>query len=157
MTTVTTTTTTSLFSRILVAVDSSDYAMKTFEYAIQLSLMLNAKVYVVHVIQNPPMTDALVPNSELKTSFKNEGNELLTFLSSTAKAKFGVAVEPILEEGNPPKGILDTAKKTKADIRVIGSRGLSKVKEFLLGSVSHSVIKHADIPVLVVKGEALHF
>ena len=60
-------------------------------------------------------------------------------------------METVLEEGDPPKVILDTAKKFKADIIVIGSRGLSQVKEFLLGSVSDSVIKRADIPVLVVK------
>jgi nucleotide-binding universal stress UspA family protein len=34
---------------------------------------------------------------------------------------------------------------------VIGSRGLSQIKELLLGSVSHSITKHADIPILVVK------
>jgi nucleotide-binding universal stress UspA family protein len=62
-----------------------------------------------------------------------------------------------LEECNPQKGILDTAKKIKGDLIVIGSNGLSKVKKFLLGSVSHSVIKrvNADIPVLVVKMRSL--
>lgn len=139
-----TTTTTSLFSRILVAVDSSDYSMKAFEYAIQLSLILNTKLFVVHVIQIPPMTDAWVSVSELRTSFKNEGSKLLTSLPGKAEAKFGITVETVLEEGDPPKVILDTAKKFKADIIVIGSRGLSQVKEFLLGSVSDSVIKRAD-------------
>ena len=75
----------------------------------------------------------------------------MTSLSSTAEAKFGITVETILEEGDPPKVILDTAKKFSANIIVIGSRGLSQIKELLLGSVSHSVTKHADIPVLVVK------
>jgi nucleotide-binding universal stress UspA family protein len=60
------TTSNSLFSRILVAVDNSDYAMKAFEYAIQLARAVNAKVFVVHVVQNPAMTDALVSVSELK-------------------------------------------------------------------------------------------
>jgi nucleotide-binding universal stress UspA family protein len=146
------TTSNSLFSRILIAVDSSDYAMKAFEYAIQLALALNAKVFVVHVVQNPAMTvDALVSVSELKTSFKKQGSKLLTSLSSIAEAKFGMKVETILEEGDPPKVILDTAKKFNANIIVIGSRGLSQIKELLLGSVSHSVTKDADIPVLVVK------
>ena len=144
------TTSNSLFSRILVAVDNSDYAMKAFEYAIQLARAVNAKVFVVHVVQNPAMTDALVSVSELKTSFKKQGSKLLTSLSSTAEAKFGITVETILEEGDPPKVILDTAKKFSANIIVIGSRGLSQIKELLLGSVSHSVTKHADIQVLVV-------
>ena len=132
------TTSSSLFSRILVAVDNSDYAMKAFEYAIQLARAVNAKVFVVHVVQNPAMTDALVSVSELKTSFKKQGSKLLTSLSSTAEAKFGITVETILEEGDPPKVILDTAKKFRANIIVIGSRGLSQIKELLLESVSHS-------------------
>src|SRR5919197_1565600 len=145
------TTSNSLFSRILVAVDSSDFAMKAFEYAIQLARALNAKVFVVHVVENPSMTDALVSVSELKTSFKKQGSRLLTSLSSTTEAKFGMTVETILEEGDPPKVILDTAKKFNANMIVIGSRGLSQIKELFLGSVSHSVTKHADIPILVVK------
>jgi nucleotide-binding universal stress UspA family protein len=141
-----------LFSRILVAVDSSDYAMKAFEYAIQLARVVNAKVFVVHIVQNPAMTaDALVSVSELKTSFKKQGSKLLASLSSIAETKFGMTVETILEEGDPQKVILDTAKKFNVNMIVIGSRGLSQIKELLLGSVSHSVIKHADIPILVVK------
>jgi nucleotide-binding universal stress UspA family protein len=145
------TTSNSLFSRILVAVDSSDYAMKAFEYAIQLARAVNAKVFVVHVVQNPAMTNALVSVSELKASFKKQGMKLLTSLSSISEAKFGMTVETILEEGDPPKVILDTAKKFNANMIVIGSRGLSQIKELFLGSVSHNVTKHADIPVLVVK------
>jgi nucleotide-binding universal stress UspA family protein len=145
------TTSNSLFSRVLVAVDSSDYAMKAFEYAIQLARAVNAKVFVVHVVQNPAMTNALVSVSELKASFKKQGMKLLTSLSSISEAKFGMTVETILEEGDPPKVILDTAKKFNANMIVIGSRGLSQIKELFLGSVSHNVTKHADIPVLVVK------
>ena len=150
MTTVMTTTITLLFSRILVAVDSSYYAMKTFEYTIQLSLMLSAKVLVIHVIQIPLMTDALVPISELETSFKNEGNELLILLFGTAKAKFGITVETIRRR-EYSKGCFGYGKKIKADLIVIASRGLSKVEKLLLGNVSHSIIKRANTPILVVK------
>jgi nucleotide-binding universal stress UspA family protein len=53
--------------------------MKAFEYAIQLAQAVNAKVFVVHVVQNPAMTvDALVSVSELKTSFKKQGSKLLS-------------------------------------------------------------------------------
>jgi nucleotide-binding universal stress UspA family protein len=127
-------------SQILVAVDSSEYAMKAFEYAIQLARVINAKVFVVHVVQNPAAAaDTLASVSELKTSFKNQGRELLASISDMAESKFGIRVETILEEGDPPKAILDTAKKFNVSMIVIGSRGLSQIKELLLGSVSHSV------------------
>jgi nucleotide-binding universal stress UspA family protein len=86
----------SLFFRILVAVDSSNYTRRTFEYAIQLARVINAKVFVVHVVQNPAVT---------------------------AEAF-----------------ILETAKKFNVNMIVIGSRGLSQIKELLLGP-----------PVFVVK------
>jgi nucleotide-binding universal stress UspA family protein len=147
-----TTNTTFPFSRILVAVDSSDNSMKAFEYAIQLARAVNATAFVIHVVQNPAMTaDTSVSVSELKTSFKNQGSKLLTSLSNIAEAKFGMKVETILEEGDPTKVILYTAKKFNINMIVIGSRGLSQIKELFLGSVSHSLIKHADIPVLVIK------
>jgi nucleotide-binding universal stress UspA family protein len=140
----------SLFFRILVTVDSSNYTRRTFEYAIQLARVIN--VFVVHVVQNPAVTaDALVSVSELKTSFKKQGRELLSSLSSIAEAKFGTKVETILEEGDPQKVILETAKKFNVNMIVIGSRGLSQIKELLLGSVPHSVTKHADISVFVVQ------
>jgi nucleotide-binding universal stress UspA family protein len=140
----------SLFFRILVTVDGSNYTRRTFEYAIQLARVIN--VFVVHVVQNPAVTaDALVSVSELKTSFKKQGRELLSSLSSIAEAKFGTKVETILEEGDPQKVILETAKKFNVNMIVIGSRGLSQIKELLLGSVPHSVTKHADISVFVVQ------
>ncbi len=47
--------------------------------------------------------------------------------------------------------ILDFAVKNDNDVIVIGSRGLGGIREFVLGSVSHNVVQHARIPVLVVK------
>jgi nucleotide-binding universal stress UspA family protein len=51
--------------------------------------------------------------------------------------------------------ILDVAAEVDADVIVCGTRGRSGVKSFLLGSVSHDVVQHADRPVLVVPSSAL--
>jgi nucleotide-binding universal stress UspA family protein len=54
-------------------------------------------------------------------------------------------------QGAPAEVILDYTKKNHNDLIVIGSRGLGGIREFVLGSVSHNVVQHARIPVLVVK------
>jgi nucleotide-binding universal stress UspA family protein len=71
-----------------------------------------------------------------------------------AKAKTeteGVQVETILVVGQAVETIVEASKNGKFDLIVIGARGLSPIKEILLGSVSHGVTTHAQCPVLVVK------
>jgi nucleotide-binding universal stress UspA family protein len=63
-----------------------------------------------------------------------------------------VTLTPMLLEGNPAWSILEAAKG--ADLIVVGSRGRSGLKTLLLGSVSHVVVTHADIPVVVVRHAA---
>jgi nucleotide-binding universal stress UspA family protein len=55
------------------------------------------------------------------------------------------------EEGNAAEKILQVAKDKKIDTIVVGSRGLSTAKEFLLGSVSHKITHHAKCPVIIVR------
>ena len=56
-----------------------------------------------------------------------------------------------LIKGTPQDEILRFAKEQHCDLIVMGSRGLSGLKEFFLGSVSHYVAQHAEVPVLIVK------
>jgi nucleotide-binding universal stress UspA family protein len=54
------------------------------------------------------------------------------------------------QETTTAEAILAGAKDASADVIVVGTRGLTGVKSLLLGSVSHGVVHHADVPVLVV-------
>ena len=63
----------------------------------------------------------------------------------------GVAYNAEMIQGGPAEVILEYAKEKGNDLIVIGSRGLGGIREFVLGSVSHNVVQHATIPVLVVK------
>lgn len=56
-----------------------------------------------------------------------------------------------LIQGAAAEVLLDFAKENDSDIIIIGSRGLGGIREFVLGSVSHNVVQHAQVPVLVVK------
>jgi nucleotide-binding universal stress UspA family protein len=62
-----------------------------------------------------------------------------------------VQVETLLKEGHIVQEIIRTAKEGNFDLIIIGGRGLSKIRELLLGSVTDGVIHHAPCPVLVIK------
>lgn len=63
----------------------------------------------------------------------------------------GVTANVDLIQGAAAEVLLDYAKENGSDIIIIGSRGLGGIREFVLGSVSHNVVQHAQIPVLIVK------
>ncbi len=64
----------------------------------------------------------------------------------------GLAARPLSVDGaqGAPAAILQAARELDADVVVVGTRGLGGVKSYLLGSISHAVLQHADRPVLVV-------
>ena len=62
-----------------------------------------------------------------------------------------VQVEKMLVEGHAVQEIVKVANEGNYDLIVIGARGLSHIKEILLGSVTDGVIHHARCPVLVIK------
>ncbi len=63
----------------------------------------------------------------------------------------GIPVETRLKQGVPAEELLRAAVDEKVDLIVLGSRGLSQVRAFFLGSVSDKVSHHARCPVLIVK------
>ena len=63
----------------------------------------------------------------------------------------GISVDTILAEGKVAEEIVRTAKEGKFDLVIIGARGLSRVEEIMLGSVSCGVAEKAPCPVIVTK------
>ncbi len=78
------------------------------------------------------------------------GRALLTGLEASLTQE-GLTVETDLVRGYPAEAVTKLAARRKADVIVIGSRGLTDVRSFLLGSVSRHVVAAAPCPVLVVK------
>jgi nucleotide-binding universal stress UspA family protein len=160
---------TSLFERILVPLDGSDHSMHALKNAIQIAKNFDAKVTLINVysltqtfvpapfaMAEGPMgmtpTDS-VPSelfSQLADVHRQTGANILANGKERAQAE-GIQAETLLKEGHTVEEILRTASEGKYDLIVIGARGLSTIKEILLGSVSHGVVMHANCPVLVVK------
>lgn len=150
-----------MFKTILVPTDGSDHARKAVSIAIDLAEKYGAKVIALHVM--PPLgseslTEELkrfaqteTPGATPREVLEAVGEQILLEAQSEAGGKNAPVVETLLETGDPAATILDTAKGQKADLIVMGSRGLSDVKGLLLGSVSHKVSQLSPCSCITVK------
>lgn len=140
-----------MFSKILVGVDGSDCARRAFASATDMAKVTGAKLLVLCVVQ-PPM--AMGQRKETAAKFvgilEREAKLILADYAQEADRK-GVKAETMLARGHPARIILYTASAEKADLVVVGSRGLGGVKGLLLGSVSSAVVHNSKTPVLVAK------
>lgn len=143
-----------LFSKILVAYDGSKASNKALDRAIELAkLSPDAVLDVIHAFDFPRVFigEGLAP---LPPSLNNDYYNLAVQTTDEAKERIqaaGVTANVDLIQGAAAEVLLDFAKENGSDIIIIGSRGLGGIREFVLGSVSHNVVQHAQIPVLIVK------
>ena len=142
------------FSKILVAIDGSDHAEKAFRHAMALAQKFGSKVVVVHVM-SPPVAGGGMGHFPVQEAVKaafDSADSLSSKFSSIAKQEFGLEVETATAKGGAVADeILKAAESNKADLIVMGSRGLTGFKEMVLGSVSNAVVHRAKVPVLTVK------
>ncbi|HEX6294430.1 MAG TPA: universal stress protein [Nitrososphaeraceae archaeon] len=141
-----------MLSKILVGIDGSEPSQKALEYASNLATKNNSFLYIVHVIEEfGGSMRAWEQRDSYVKELRSHSYELLKENESKAK-ELGVTKTFIIgEEGDAAEKILLVAKNKEVDTIVIGSRGLSTAKEFLLGSVSQKITHHAKCPVIIVR------
>ena len=139
------------FKRILTAFDESELALKSLTQAIQLADgHPETEIYALHVV-TLPRNQAITPYlfEQFEASIYKYGEEVLKKAHGKLDA-LPNKTEAYIAEGAPIRVILEEAERLDCDLIVMGSRGLSGFKEFL-GSVSHYIVQHSHIPVLLVK------
>jgi len=141
-----------LFSKILVAVDGSEVSYGALDAALFLSEKLGSKITAIHVMENVPTVyiESQKVLDELLEARKNESQKILDECSLIATKK-GITLTTNLLEGNPASTILEFSQSEKYDVIIIGSRGMGKFKELILGSVSSKVIHHSSCPILLIR------
>lgn len=145
-----------MFTKILVPVDGSEGSWRALSTAVQLGEKFASELLVVNVIQ--PYNNAALLAVPLDHATITQGNNELEKvgdkvleMAEERLADYPHKIEFTLEVGHPSERIIALAKKANADAIVIGSRGLSGIAEFFLGSVSSKVSQYANVPVLIVK------
>ncbi|HUO41743.1 MAG TPA: universal stress protein [Methylomirabilota bacterium] len=144
-----------MFSRILVAVDGSPFAERALAQAVDLSRKYGARLLIVHVVLRrfyavTPSEAGVLATTVFVKEMESEGKKIIAKSEEVVKAA-GVTYESKLVQGVPADEIVRIAQAEKVDLIVIGSRGLTEVRAFLLGSVSDKVTHHAKCPILIVK------
>ena len=141
-----------MISRILVPVDGSKTAKKAAEYAVELAKQLDASIIIMSVIEKSQLIAETVPAS--KTAMHTI-ESIEDYLKEIAEMNIGeilklcdknhVVSEMSIKTGHPVKEILKEAKKSKADLIVMGSHGISALSATVLGSVSYVLSTMAEI------------
>ena len=145
-----------MFKKILVPLDGSETAWKALDQAIVLGGKFESDLLIVNVMEqyhNPVSLTSPWDNATLyrvNTALEKVGEKVLD-MAKEKLANYAKNVEYTLEEGHPSERIVSLAKDSGCDAIVIGSRGLSGIADFFLGSVSYGVVQHATVPVLIVK------
>ncbi len=145
-----------MFKKILVPVDGSEGSWRALANAIEIGEKFASELLVINVIQpyNNAALLAMPGGSSMLSNNASEMEEIGDKVLEMAKEKVGGYANPVeycMEVGHPSERIIAAAKKSECDAIVLGSRGLSGIAEFFLGSVSSKVSQYASVPVLIVK------
>jgi len=148
--------------KMLIAVDGSEFA----EWSVQMLEAIAGRppdsVTLLHVVDSASLTSSARKHATLSkqaiAAMTKVGDQMLRRFEGLAKLALQQAstkphtdIETVLAHGRVAETITKVAKQKKADVLVVGSRGLSDAEHYLLGSVSRKVSALAPCPVLVVK------
>lgn len=127
----------------LIAVDSSDNALRAVDHAASQAVLMNAcALHLIHVLP-------WLSKEAAETELAHLGLEATARARATLEAK-GLPWRLHVVMGEPAERILERAAQLRASNLVMGSRGLGNLESLLLGSVSYKVLHLSRIPVLVV-------
>lgn len=139
-----------MFKKILVAVDGSADAREAVRYAGILAGIEQAKVIVVHAFDPIPAYLG-EPHESRATSERVKQGHVVAQEAADALEQAGFTVSLEVLEGPAAEAILKVAEVRQPDLIVMGTRGRGNLTSLILSSVSHRVLAHTRIPVLVVQ------
>ena len=147
-----------MIKNIIVATDGSAAANRAVDLAADMAAQYECSLSILNVVRDMQLPPELVRMAKVeKLSLRDA--DLLKFLADKvlnkaaerAKKKGATSVRTAVGEGDPATVIIRQAKRRKADIIVMGTRGLGKIKETFLGSVSRKVCNLSQMNCLTVK------
>ncbi|NNF75748.1 MAG: universal stress protein [Flavobacteriaceae bacterium] len=138
--------------KIIVPIDFSEHSEYALEAAAIIAQKHDAELLALHMLE---ISDAILTHNT------GEQQSKAFFLLKLAEKRFdqflekdylnGIKITPIVKHFKVFSEVNDVAKEQNADLIVMGSHGASGVKEFFVGSNTEKVVRHSEIPVLVIK------
>ncbi|HMI82219.1 MAG TPA: universal stress protein [Solirubrobacterales bacterium] len=145
-----------MFTRIVVGTDGSETAAEAVRQAIDLAKLSGAQLSIVSAYA--PVSGRRVQGEQSEAPAdvqyeigpREDVNLVLDAAAAEAK-KEGIDVQTHPVEGDPADAILNVAEETKADLIVVGNKGMTGARRYLLGSVPNNVSHHAPCSVIIVR------
>ena len=135
---------------ILVAFDGSASSQKAFRAAIDLGLMLKAKLTVLTVVHIPDFSPNIDEVEETINEAEKHYQPLLVELQDYGQ-KNGIEIKSVIVYGHPAEAIIKYASDREIDLIVMGTRGLGGFKKMVIGSVAQKVVSYSSTPVMVIR------
>ncbi len=141
-----------MFTKILVATDGSAHADRAAEKALYLAQNLpDCTVTLLHVTKTmPPKGKLIEANFDVLSLLEEAAHEAIRETETRFQLP-GIQYKLDVAWGDPAYEIIQLAEQGGYDLIMIGSRGLGRMGEILLGSVSQTVLHDSKIPVMVIK------
>jgi len=145
-----------MFTRIVVGTDGSETAAEAVRQAIDLAKLSGASLSIVSAYA--PISGRRVSGEQQQAPAdvqyeigpREDVNLVLDAAAAEAREE-GVEVQTHPVEGDPADAILNVAEETKADLIVVGNKGMTGARRYLLGSVPNNVSHHAPCSVIIVR------
>jgi nucleotide-binding universal stress UspA family protein len=145
-----------MFKTVVVGTDGSETATEAVRQAVELAAVMGASVEIVSAYEPVPAgrlreerRDA-PEDLQWAISPREDVDATLEAAAEIANAA-GVTVSTCSRRGDPADAILDVAEERGADLIVVGNKGMTGAKRFLLGSVPNRVSHHAPCSVLIIR------
>src|SRR5271163_137001 len=145
-----------MFRSIVVGTDGSDTATQAVRQAVDLARAVGAKLELVSAYEPVPaqrlQEERREAPEDLQWAINPREDVDVTLEAAAAVAREAeVAVDVYARQGDPADAILDVAEEREADLIVVGNKGMTGAKRFLLGSVPNKVSRHAPCSVLIIR------
>ena len=145
-----------MFGSIVVGTDGSDTAQEAVRQARDLAKSVGAAVHLVSAYEPVPQRRLREEREQVPDDVEwmvNPHQDVSETLKEGAEsiAQSGVSVETHPRAGDPADAILDVAEEQGADLIVVGNKGMTGAKRFLLGSVPNKVSHHAPCSVMIIR------
>jgi nucleotide-binding universal stress UspA family protein len=145
-----------MFKSIVVGTDGSETATKAVEQAVDLARAVGASIELVSAYEPVPEQRLSEERRQAPEDLQwaiNPREDVDLTLETAAEVARAASVEVAVHarQGDPADAILDVAEEKGADLVVVGNKGMTGAKRFLLGSVPNKVSHHAPCSVLIIR------
>jgi nucleotide-binding universal stress UspA family protein len=147
--------------KILLAMDGSESSFRALKYAIHLAKVEDAEIMLLHVLENVKQGGVIglrarYGDVKIVKAFLKYSEEIAKRWIEKAKEEarsndVKLKTEIILDQSSKAQEIVKYAEKNKADVIILGTRGLTRFKKLMVGSVANAILSNAKCPVLIVR------